>query len=187
LELDYYNKKEVSKITKLSKYLKEYREANLLSISQLSRITGVSQPYLSQIENDGKIPSVKTIEKISKAMAGDQFLSVPKIFKEMLELAGYNPAHHIDEYKLLPDDIKEIASKNDEEEMRLFKLKMKHYPDLREFLTHEYSISNNIYYNKRKLDEDTIKIIIKVIDALTDDLIINYPSDSEILSETEHL
>ncbi|ALS25353.1 MULTISPECIES: helix-turn-helix domain-containing protein [Paenibacillus] len=46
-------------------YLKRIRKAKNLSMSALSKLSQVSQPYLSQIENDQKIPSINALTKLA--------------------------------------------------------------------------------------------------------------------------
>ncbi|MEN9406609.1 MAG: hypothetical protein RLZ12_893 [Bacillota bacterium] len=63
-------------------YLKELREAVQLSIGELSRLSGVSQPYLSQIENGHRgIPSIEVLKKLVEPLKVD--------YKEFLAKAGY--------------------------------------------------------------------------------------------------
>ncbi|KIL44998.1 helix-turn-helix domain-containing protein [Jeotgalibacillus soli] len=79
--------------TELAKFIKEYREENDLTISALSELTGVSRPYLSQIEN-GKTPTKKTLEKMAEGMWKDEFQKMwngPRL----IEMAGY---------KLIPEE-----------------------------------------------------------------------------------
>ncbi len=61
-------------------FLKNYRSERSLSTNDLHRMTGVSQPYLSQIEN-GKKPSIKIIEKISAGLGLNYF--------QLMKIAGY--------------------------------------------------------------------------------------------------
>lgn len=41
--------------------LEYYRKANLYSLNQLSKITGISRQHLKQIEDGLKIPSIKIV------------------------------------------------------------------------------------------------------------------------------
>lgn len=68
-------------------YLKRCRKELDISLSDLHRLTGVSQPYLSQIES-GKIPSRKTILKLANGM-GKDVLEIATYETNMLSLAGY--------------------------------------------------------------------------------------------------
>jgi transcriptional regulator with XRE-family HTH domain len=52
----------------LGKTLKKHREDAKLSMEQIANASGISQPYISQIENNKKRPSVAAIFKILKAM-----------------------------------------------------------------------------------------------------------------------
>ena len=64
------------------KYLRELREAAKLSIGELTRLSGVSQPYISQIENGNRgIPSIDVLKKLIEPLKAD--------YKEFLAKAGY--------------------------------------------------------------------------------------------------
>ncbi|MGN4127239.1 helix-turn-helix domain-containing protein [Lysinibacillus sphaericus] len=70
-------------------FLREYRKGNDLSTNDLHKITGVSQPYLSQLEN-GKKPSKKMIHKIASGLTKNNQSEFKKLYKELLSAAGYN-------------------------------------------------------------------------------------------------
>lgn len=46
--------------------LEDYRTANLYSLNQLSKLTGISRQHLKQIELGEKIPSVKIVCTLCK-------------------------------------------------------------------------------------------------------------------------
>lgn len=52
----------------LGDYLREQRQANRLSLRQLAEATGVSNPYLSQIERGLRRPSAEVLQSIAKAL-----------------------------------------------------------------------------------------------------------------------
>ncbi len=52
----------------LGDYLREQRLANRLSLRQLAEATGVSNPYLSQIERGLRRPSAEVLQSIAKAL-----------------------------------------------------------------------------------------------------------------------
>lgn len=52
----------------IGQWLKEEREKAGLSLRQLSSITGLSNPYISELERDVKFPSVDTLVKLGKAL-----------------------------------------------------------------------------------------------------------------------
>jgi transcriptional regulator with XRE-family HTH domain len=56
------------KVTDLGEYLREQREAARLSVRQLARLTGVSNPYLSQIERGLRNPSAEVLQQIAKGL-----------------------------------------------------------------------------------------------------------------------
>lgn len=56
------------KVEDLGDYLREQRLANRLSLRQLAEATGVSNPYLSQIERGLRRPSADVLQQIAKAL-----------------------------------------------------------------------------------------------------------------------
>ncbi len=52
----------------LGDYLKEQRLDSRLSLRQLAELTGVSNPYLSQIERGLRRPSAQVLQQLSKAL-----------------------------------------------------------------------------------------------------------------------
>ena len=52
----------------LGEYLKEQREAAQLSLRQLAEQTGVSNPYLSQIERGLRRPSAEVLQQLAMAL-----------------------------------------------------------------------------------------------------------------------
>jgi transcriptional regulator with XRE-family HTH domain len=52
----------------VGEYLREQRLANRLSLRQLAEATGVSNPYLSQIERGLRRPSADVLQSIAKAL-----------------------------------------------------------------------------------------------------------------------
>ncbi|VXB66896.1 helix-turn-helix domain-containing protein [Nocardioides sp. AX2bis] len=52
----------------LGEYLKEQRLDSRLSLRQLAEMTGVSNPYLSQIERGLRRPSAQVLQQLSKAL-----------------------------------------------------------------------------------------------------------------------
>ncbi len=55
-------------VESLGDYLREQRVANRLSLRQLADQTGVSNPYLSQIERGLRRPSAEVLQAIAKAL-----------------------------------------------------------------------------------------------------------------------
>jgi transcriptional regulator with XRE-family HTH domain len=52
----------------LGSYLREQREHAKLSVRQLAAVTGVSNPYLSQIERGLRRPSAEVLQQIAKGL-----------------------------------------------------------------------------------------------------------------------
>jgi transcriptional regulator with XRE-family HTH domain len=58
----------VSKVGSLGEFLQEQRRNAQLSLRQLADQTGVSNPYLSQIERGLRRPSAEVLQQIAKAL-----------------------------------------------------------------------------------------------------------------------
>jgi transcriptional regulator with XRE-family HTH domain len=55
-------------VEKLGEYLREQRLSAQLSLRQLAEQTGVSNPYLSQIERGLRRPSAEVLQQLAKAL-----------------------------------------------------------------------------------------------------------------------
>lgn len=53
--------------------LRQLRKSKMLSLVQLSEQSGVSNPYLSQIENDKFVPSLEILRKLAGALDSDLY------------------------------------------------------------------------------------------------------------------
>ncbi|HMG30234.1 MAG TPA: helix-turn-helix transcriptional regulator [Jiangellaceae bacterium] len=58
----------MSKVGSLGEFLQEQRRSAQLSLRQLADQTGVSNPYLSQIERGLRRPSAEVLQQIAKAL-----------------------------------------------------------------------------------------------------------------------
>lgn len=56
------------KVSSLGDYIREQRESTQVSLRQLARSAGVSNPYLSQIERGLKKPSAEILQQIAKGL-----------------------------------------------------------------------------------------------------------------------
>jgi quercetin dioxygenase-like cupin family protein/DNA-binding transcriptional regulator YiaG len=71
----YQDQEKKEKITPIGKRLKEIREMQKLSLEQFSRISGIDQTKLKEIESQKILPDLGTIVKLSKALSiGTGFL-----------------------------------------------------------------------------------------------------------------
>lgn len=57
-----------TRLAELGAFIREQREAAQQSIRDLSRLAGVSNPYLSQIERGLRRPSAEILQQIAKAL-----------------------------------------------------------------------------------------------------------------------
>jgi transcriptional regulator with XRE-family HTH domain len=60
--------KPMSKVGDLGTYIREQRSNAQISVRQLARLAGVSNPYLSQIERGLRRPSAEILQQIAKAL-----------------------------------------------------------------------------------------------------------------------
>ena len=56
------------KVSDLGSYIREQRDTAQISLRQLARLAGVSNPYLSQIERGLRRPSAEILQQIAKAL-----------------------------------------------------------------------------------------------------------------------
>jgi transcriptional regulator with XRE-family HTH domain len=56
------------KVRELGDYIREQRMSSSISLRQLARLAGVSNPYLSQIERGLRKPSAEILQQIAKAL-----------------------------------------------------------------------------------------------------------------------
>jgi len=57
-----------SKVGSIGEYIKEQRTKAKISVRQLAEVTGVSNPYLSQIERGLRKPSAEILQQIAKGL-----------------------------------------------------------------------------------------------------------------------
>ena len=58
----------VGRVSDLGAYIREQRNTAQISLRQLARLAGVSNPYLSQIERGLRKPSAEILQQIAKAL-----------------------------------------------------------------------------------------------------------------------
>jgi len=66
---------------KIGRVIREQRQSLSLSLSQLSRMSGVSVSHLSRIETGDRSPSTHTLQKLAKPLGFDLY--------ELLVMAGH--------------------------------------------------------------------------------------------------
>jgi len=78
--------------------IKYVRTLRKLSLDELSTECGLSKTYLSEIENAKKRPSMKSLEKIAKALKVDTWFLMDDravTFSELSKVSGYEPPEEI--------------------------------------------------------------------------------------------
>lgn len=130
------------------KYLKKYREMNNLTVRDLSRMTEVSQPYLSQLEG-GKVPSIKTIKKLAHGMSDNPIVRVA-ILKEMLSIAGYP----IDSISVLDTEAK---NQNEQESVKQEEIINEFLSEIKELRTKLHKLETDFDLNTLEKKDLNIK------------------------------
>lgn len=77
------------------------RKLREFSLDELSNKCGLSKTYLSEIENSKKHPSMKSLERISKALSADAAFFLDDnatTFTELAKVSGYEPPGDIMEF-----------------------------------------------------------------------------------------
>src|SRR5664280_2345399 len=77
----------------LGQYLREQRQSAELSLRQLSRVVGISNPYISQIEGGLKKPSAEILQALAKALSvsAESFYVRAGILEERTDDADARP------------------------------------------------------------------------------------------------
>lgn len=78
-----------ARLAELGSFIREQREAAQQSIRDLSKMAGVSNPYLSQIERGLRRPSAEILQQIAKALR----ISAETLYVRAGILDGKDPHH----------------------------------------------------------------------------------------------
>lgn len=69
MQMYYNNFMEINELKKnIAEHLRQYRAKNRISQERLSDLTGISQQFICNIENEKVNPSVETLLKIANAL-----------------------------------------------------------------------------------------------------------------------
>lgn len=148
-------------VNSIGDFLYQYRSKNKLSVQNLHEITGVSQPYLSQIESGGKIPSRKIVDKIAQGIANNDGINIKEIHNKLLKLAGYSEIRYADSlFELF--NAPSLNRFNTENKEGLIAQNSYNFPvnDLYFHLTDKY---NQKMFKTVRLDDDDRSFIEEVI------------------------
>ncbi|RKJ75028.1 XRE family transcriptional regulator, partial [Butyricicoccus sp. 1XD8-22] len=128
----------------IGQYIKQLRKQKAYSLVQLSELSGVSNSYLSQIENGKFIPSVEVLDKLHKPLEVD--------LVSLLRLAGY---------ETVLDSISSKSSVKNNEFIKLI--------DLMELLNKDssiYQLENlEVCYNGHFLSDEDRQRILTLLDT----------------------
>lgn len=163
--------------------IRNERKLRGISISKLAELSGVSQPYISQIESDKRKPSYEIIRKIIGVLNIDfhllswaSELYTDKEYQDYLNQKNY--------FESMTPEEREIHAEEQVEDFNYFQklslFQKRKYVQIEDFLNND---RESIYINKHKLTVSEIKALI----ALFENKEKNYPSDSTIEQEFEKL
>jgi transcriptional regulator with XRE-family HTH domain len=101
----------------IGKKIREIRKANGQKLLNISEATGLSQPFISEIERGVKVPSIDTLEKICSALGitlseffSDQSPELPPHLRNLVEAArDLSP----EQVELLTDLIRKFKTKGE--------------------------------------------------------------------------
>ncbi|MES1052952.1 helix-turn-helix transcriptional regulator [Bacillus thuringiensis] len=158
-------------------YIKDLRLNKQLTLSKLSEISSISQPYLSQIEKGQRNPSFDIIRKLSEAFEVD--------FTELAWRAGlYTDAEMQDRramealFNSMTPAEEEAYIERQNKRIPLWEYRKLHYPDLKELLS-----GSNVFFEGKSLNREQRETATKILEVLFEKLEVNYPSDEEIEKE----
>ncbi|PEP85322.1 helix-turn-helix domain-containing protein [Bacillus toyonensis] len=158
-------------------YIRDLRLKKKLTLSRLSEISNISQPYLSQIEKRKRNPSFDIIRKLSEAFEVD--------FTELAWRAGLYTDAEMQERRAMEaffnsmtpeEEDAYIEAENKSYEVEEFR--RLHHPDVKDVLK-----QRAVYFNGKSLNKEYSELATKVLEALFEKLEVNYPSKKEIEKE----
>ena len=163
--------------------IRNERKLRGISISKLAELSGVSQPYISQIESDKRKPSYEIIRKIIGVLNIDfhllswaSELYTDEEYQDYLNQKNYFESMTPEEREMHTEE--QVEDFNYFQKLSLFQKRK--YVQIEDFLNNS---RESIYINKHKLTVSEIKALI----SLFEDKEKNYPSDSTIEQEFEKL
>lgn len=164
-------------------FIKDLRNQRELKISTLAEFSGVSQPYLSQIESGKRKPSLEIVRKLAEALDAD--------FYELAWIAGYYTQQEIENVRqqkkffasMTPEEFDAYQLedlKSFKRNINIRKYKESRYVRLEDFLNDD---NKNFYIDDHKLSKEDIKMLIALYGGKEK----NYPSDKQIEDEYEDI
>lgn len=162
-------------------YIKDLRLNKKLTLSRLSEISNISQPYLSQIEKGQRNPSFDIIRKLAEAFEID--------FSELAWRAGLYTDAEMKErrtmgaffYSMTPEEEEAYIEKQGKDHL-LWEYRRLHYPDLKILLN-----GGNVFFGGKSLNYEQKETATKILEVLFEKLEVNSPSDEEIEKEYDDL
>lgn len=162
-------------------YIKELRQKKQLTLSKLSEISSISQPYLSQIEKGQRNPSFDIIKKLSEAFEVD--------FTELAWRAGLYTDAEIQQrremeafYNSMTPEEEEAYIERDMKYSLLHDYRQLHYPDLKILLN-----GGNVFFGGKSLNYEQRQTATKILEVLFEKLEVNCPSDEDIEKEYDDM
>ena len=164
-------------------YLREKRKANNLSIVNLSKLSGVSNPYISQLENNKFKPSFEIIKKLTQALNLN--------FNEAAWVADLYTDEEYRQLKIEDDFLSSLSLEEEkqyieeqivalEDNFKINRFKMTKYVNIEDFLNND---SRFFFINGHKLTSEKIKALIDLFEGFEN----NYPSYEEVELEFKKL
>lgn len=164
-------------------YLRQKRKQKKFSIVQLSQLSGVSNPYISQLENNKFKPSFEIIKKLTKGLELN--------FYEAAWMADLYTDEEYRQSKLENDFLNSLSLEEQErfiekqinaqeESLKIDKFRRTRHINVEDFINNDLQY---IYINGHKLTNEKIMALTSLFEGLEK----NYPSDEEIVLEFKKL
>ncbi|MBD7985311.1 helix-turn-helix transcriptional regulator [Sporosarcina sp. Sa2YVA2] len=158
----------------IGEFIKEQRLNKGFSIRKLAELSGVSHPYLSQIETGKNTkPSNDVLHKLADPLGVSHF--------DLMVAAGY----YTKEELLIRQQQEEFFNSMTSEQFDDYIEKQNEVFLIEEYRKKEFTdieelLNGNVYFDKYKLTSKEKIMVYKILNALFEDKQKNYPSDEEI-------
>lgn len=155
----------------IGKHINHLRNLKGYTLVQLAELSGVSNPYISQIENDKFTPSPEILKKLADPL-GVSYI-------DLMEKAGYWDEKEATYRKKVYEESKENLEVLNafQKEWNFENFKMLHYMKLEEVLAPN---NTNVYLDGALLNEEDKTLLINVARVIFGNKPKNYPTEKEL-------
>lgn len=138
----------------LGKYLRSLRKKEGLTLVELSKMSGVSNPYISQIENGKFTPSPEILKKLANPLGVTAF--------DLMVAAGHWTADETTWRK----EIFEESKKNLDDINNFLEVNKASMSMMEKDFYHLLRMNEDLYYGGKKLNNDEVEKVKTILAAL---------------------